>query len=278
MELVLNDNKLQGSIPPSIGKCQNLVGIDLSQNNLSGIIPSQAFTFSSLSMYFDLSENQLSGSLSEELGRLNNLAILDVHGNELSGIIPSSLGRCTSLVELHMQNNLFEGNISSFLSSLNGLQYIDLSSNNFSGPVPTFLEKFQLQYLNLSFNSIEGEVPSEGVFLNTSMTLLKGNDKLCGGMPIMDLPSCLTSKGKRESSTSRYVNIAVTCGIVATLILLLLLMTFYCLRRKNSKASVETPSLGDFIKCLMKTLSKQQTGSILANLIGVGGFGSLYGR
>ncbi|KAL3751255.1 hypothetical protein ACJRO7_012125 [Eucalyptus globulus] len=276
LELRLNGNNFQGSIPPGIGKCQNLLGMDLSQNDLSGIIPSQVFTISSLSIYFDLSENQLSGSLPKEIGALKQLARLDVHGNGLSGEIPSSLGICTSLVELYMQNNLFEGTISSFLSSLNGLQYIDLSSNNLSGPVPTFLEKFQLQYLNLSFNNFEGEVPSKGVFLNTSATLLEGNDKLCGSTPIQHLPSCSMSKGKRGSSTSRYVIIAVTCGIVAALILLLLLMTFYWLRRKKSEASPETPSIGGFQQVSYADIVKATDGFSSSNLIGMGSFSSVY--
>ncbi|KAL3751259.1 hypothetical protein ACJRO7_012129 [Eucalyptus globulus] len=274
--LVLKENNLQGSIPPSIGKCQNMIRIDLWQNNLSGIIPSQVFTISSLSIDFDLSENQFSGSLPEELGRLNNLARLSIHGNKLSGEIPSSLTGCTSLVELHMQNNLFEGNISSFLRSLSGLQYIDISSNNFSGPIPTFLEKFQLQYLNLSFNNFEGKVPSEGVFLNTSVISLEGNDKLCGGAPILDLPSCSTGKGKHGSSTPHYAIIAVTCAIVAALILLLLLMTFYWLRSKKSEASLETPSIGGFRQVSYADIVKATDGFSSSNLIGMGGFGSVY--
>ncbi|KAK3409710.1 hypothetical protein EUGRSUZ_J01806, partial [Eucalyptus grandis] len=263
MELILNGNNLQGRIPPSIGRCQKLVGLDLSQNTLIGILPSQIFTISSLSIYLDLSENQLSGSLLEEIGTLKNLGALGIFGNKLSGEIPSSL-----------DNNLFEGHISSFLSSLNGLQFLDLSSNNFSGPVPTFLEHFQLQYLNLSFNNFEGEVPSKGVFLNTSATSLEGNNKLCGGMPILDLPSCSTSIGKRGSST--YIIIAVTCGIVAALILLSLLMTFYWLRRKNSKASLETPSIVGFQQVSYKDIVKATDGFNSSNLIGVGGFGSVY--
>ncbi|KAK3442621.1 hypothetical protein EUGRSUZ_B02903 [Eucalyptus grandis] len=274
--LVLKENNLQGSIPPSIGKCQNMIRIDLWQNNLSGIIPSQVFTISSLSIDFDLSENQFSGSLPEELGRLNNLARLSIHGNKLSGEIPSSLTGCTSLVELHMQNNLFEGNISSFLRSLSGLQYIDISSNNFSGPIPTFLEKFQLQYLNLSFNNFEGKVPSEGVFLNASVISLEGNDKLCGGAPILDLPSCSTGKGKDGSSTPHYVIIAVTCAIVAALILLLLLMTFYWLRSKKSEASLETPSIGGFRQVSYADIVKATDGFSSSNLIGMGSFGSVY--
>ncbi|KAK3430049.1 hypothetical protein EUGRSUZ_E01607, partial [Eucalyptus grandis] len=274
--LILKRSNFQGRIPSSIGKCRNLIAIDLSENNLSGLIPSQAFTISSLSIFFDLSENQLRGSLPEEISTLKNLAALYVHGNELSGKIPSSLSRCTSLVELHMQNNLFEGNISSFLSSLNGLQYIDLSSNNFSGPVPKFLEKFQLQYLNLSFNNFEGEVPSKGVFQNTSATSLKGNDKLCGGMPILDLPNCSTSQGKRGSSTSRNVIIAVICGIVAALILLLLLMMFYWLRRKKNEASLETPSIRGFQQVSYEDIVKATDGFNSSNLIGMGGFGSVY--
>ncbi|KAF8040546.1 hypothetical protein BT93_B2696 [Corymbia citriodora subsp. variegata] len=275
IELTLKGNNLQGSIPPGIGKCQNLIGMDLSQNDLSGIIPSQVFTISSLSIILDLSENQLSGSLSEEIGTLSTLAILGVHDNELSGKIPSSLGRCTSLLKLRMQNNLFEGNISSFLSSLNGLQYIDLSSNNLSGIVPMFLEKFQLQYLNLSFNNFEGVVPSKGVLQNRSVTSLEGNDKLCGSMPILGLPSC-TSKGKHGSSTSRYIIVAVTCGIIALLILVFLPMMFYWLRRKKSKASQETPSMGGFHQVSYADIVKATEVFNPSNLIGMGGFSSIY--
>jgi len=53
-------------------------------------------------------------------------------------------------------------------------------------------------------------------------------------------------------------------------------MTFYWLRRKNSKASVETPSIGGFQQVSYANIVKATDGFNSSNLIGVGSFGSVY--
>uniref|UniRef100_A0A2N9IX20 non-specific serine/threonine protein kinase n=1 Tax=Fagus sylvatica TaxID=28930 RepID=A0A2N9IX20_FAGSY len=81
-----------------------------------------------------------------------------------------------------MGRNLFQGIIPPSLESLRGLEILDLSDNNFSGQIPKFLEQFVfLQLLNLSRNHFEGEVPTNGVFKNTSATLIMANGILDQG-------------------------------------------------------------------------------------------------
>ena len=68
----------------------SVVGLDLSQNGLSGEIPAGLGQLSNL---FDLSlgGNQLSGGIPADLGQLANLVRLRLAGNDLSGCVPDTL-------------------------------------------------------------------------------------------------------------------------------------------------------------------------------------------
>ena len=66
--------------------------LSLSDNQLSGPIPSSLGNLASLQILF-ADENQLSGSIPSSLGNLANLEHLVLSGNQLSGPIPSSLGK-----------------------------------------------------------------------------------------------------------------------------------------------------------------------------------------
>ena len=93
--LHLEVNNLHGYIPPSLGKCP-LEALYLHGNNLSGTIPKQVLTLSSL-LNLDLHDNHLVGSIQLEIGNLINLEQLDVSWNMLSGKIPSTLANCVKL-------------------------------------------------------------------------------------------------------------------------------------------------------------------------------------
>ncbi len=65
--------------------------IILSNNNLSGTIPSSIVDFPNL-IILRLYSNQLSGSILSVLGNLSNLTDLQLNSNQLSGTIPPELG------------------------------------------------------------------------------------------------------------------------------------------------------------------------------------------
>ncbi|OEL31583.1 putative LRR receptor-like serine/threonine-protein kinase [Dichanthelium oligosanthes] len=154
--LTLGTNVISGAIPDSLCNCP-LEVLDLSYNNLSGPIPKEIFSISSLSSFLHLSHNSLFGTLPSEVGNLKNLGDLDFSNNRISGEIPTSIGDCQSL------------------------EYLITSGNILEGTIP----------LSLS------EVPKIGVFLNLTTTLIIGNDGLCGVIPLLKLPLCSNHTSKK---------------------------------------------------------------------------------
>ncbi|XP_050257675.1 receptor kinase-like protein Xa21 [Quercus robur] len=274
-ELYLYNNKLQGTIPSSIENCQNLLLLDLSQNNLTGIIPKQLFAVSMLSIGLGLAQNFFLGSLPSEVGNLVHLYELDLSKNKLSGKIPSSLASCTSLEYLYLEGNLFQGEIPTSLSSSRGIQVMDLSRNNFSSQIPNFLEKLSLKNLNLSFNDFQGEVPTKGVFANASAISLIGNSRLCGGISELNLPRCLV-KEEKKIKWPFSVKVVISMACVILVITIVSFFLFYWRKNKRNDNSSKSSLKQSFLRVSYQMLLKATDGFSLANLIGVGSFGSVY--
>jgi hypothetical protein len=275
MQINFDQNNLQGSIPPSLGNCQNLLVLALSQNHLSGPIPKEVLSISSLSMYLVLSENQLTGSLPFEVGKLVNLGYMDISKNRLSGEIPSSLGSCESLEHLYLDGNFLQGPISESLRYLRALQDLNLSHNNLTGQIPKFLGDLKLQSLDLSFNDLEGEVPINGVFENTSAISISGNKNLCGGILQLNLPKCRSKSTKPKSSTKLTLIVAIPFGFIG-LIFITSFLFFFCLKKPLRKTKNDLASEMPFQRVAYKDLRQATNGFSSENLIGAGSFGSVY--
>ncbi|CAN1143762.1 Probable LRR receptor-like serine/threonine-protein kinase At3g47570 [Linum perenne] len=265
-----------GEIPASIQNCQKILKIELAHNNLSGVIPLEVFSLTSLSIFLDLSSNRFTGTIPTEVENLKNLGFLDLSHNMLSDSIPSSLGSCISLEGLYMQDNHLQGIIPSSLSSLRGIQELDLSTNKLSGQIPEFFESMNIsKKLNLSHNNFEGEVPRQGVFKNNSIVSVIGNSKLCGGIASLQLPPCNITRHSNKTLSLKW-------KIVISTISSLLLLTFVgscCFillikkRGKQDMVSTDDPKL---LQLSYQTLFKATDGFSSANQIGVGSFGLVY--
>ena len=89
--LVLNNNRLTGSIPAELENLANLQDLRLAHNQLTGAIPAELADLANLQI-LDLSDNELTGSIPSELGSFANLAYLFLANNQLTGSIPSEAG------------------------------------------------------------------------------------------------------------------------------------------------------------------------------------------
>ncbi|GJW95378.1 kinase-like domain-containing protein [Tanacetum coccineum] len=270
--LYLYSNNLEDHIPSSLGNCKELNGLNLAHNRLSGKIPKKLLQLPSLTNFLQLSYNNMSGSIPSQIKDLKLLTGLDLSYNNLSGTITSSLGECVSLTTLNLQGNQFQGLIPSSLSSLGGLGVLDISQNNLSGKIPQFLDKWKLlEYLNLSFNDFEGEVPIVGVFANASAFSVLGNNRLCGGLVTLELPKCK----KTGTKNKRFPFFILVIVIAPTLLIVLCCVYLLYKKKRNSQPSQSSRS-ERFMKVSYNQLLKATDGFSTTNLIGEGGFSSVY--
>ncbi|TYG78096.1 hypothetical protein ES288_D02G029800v1, partial [Gossypium darwinii] len=102
----LSCNKLTGQIPPELGNLSQIHSLNLSYNNLTGVIPS---SFSNLKQIesLDLSYNSLSGKIPNQLVELNSLEVFSVAQNNLSGSIPEPKAQFGTFIESSYEGNPF---------------------------------------------------------------------------------------------------------------------------------------------------------------------------
>ncbi|XP_026408933.1 probable LRR receptor-like serine/threonine-protein kinase At3g47570 isoform X2 [Papaver somniferum] len=258
----------------------SLVLESMGLNQLTGPIPKELIGLSSLTGALDLSGNQLTGELPSEVGNLERIVQLYLSNNRLSGKVPDSLGKCIGLEELSLDGNLFEWVIPPSLKNLKGLQKLDMSGNKFSGQIPEYLESFaSLRYLNLSANDFEGEVPKQGIFKNISAFSVLGNDKLCGGIPLLHLPSCPRPSFEEASKRSPLRRLLlIIFGVVVCIILLGSFLVWFRRRKatKNTSSTLHNPLDNMFQRVSYKELVEATNGFSAENLVGVGSYGSVY--
>ncbi|KAG7567720.1 Leucine-rich repeat [Arabidopsis thaliana x Arabidopsis arenosa] len=84
----------------------------------------------------DLSSNELSGVIPEELGDLSNLRALNLSHNFLSSSIPPNFSNLKDIESLDLSHNMLQGSIPQQLTGLDFLALLDVSYNNLSGIIP----------------------------------------------------------------------------------------------------------------------------------------------
>uniref|UniRef100_A0A6N2M4K5 non-specific serine/threonine protein kinase n=1 Tax=Salix viminalis TaxID=40686 RepID=A0A6N2M4K5_SALVM len=100
--ILLSNNRINGTIPPEVGRLKDLHVLDLSRNNITGTIP-------------------------DSFSQMENLEILDFSSNNLYGSIPSSLEKLTFLSKFSVANNHLRGQIPT------GGQFYSFPSSSFEG-------------------------------------------------------------------------------------------------------------------------------------------------
>ena len=111
--LSLYENLLAGRIPTQISSMERLILLELSNNALTGPIPSELGNLFDMRDRIDLSYNYLTGQLPSELGNLERLRVLELEHNKLSGTIPAEIAGLSRVTTIRLDENDFTGTIPS---------------------------------------------------------------------------------------------------------------------------------------------------------------------
>jgi serine/threonine protein kinase len=134
-----------------------------------------------------------------------------------------------------------------------------------------------LKLLNLSYNDFEGEVPSEGIFANASKISIFGNDKLCGGVQELHLPTC---SRKNPHSSRTLLALKVVIAVTSIVIFVLVLLYFFppcSIVKKSRESALTLSSFEHWQLCISYSELLESTNWFSQNnLIGLGSFGLEY--
>jgi Leucine-rich repeat (LRR) protein len=181
VQLSLSNNALSGRIP-DLSALWQLSTLDLSGNNLDGIVPNLPINLRKLS----LSHNVLSGHISP-VSVLQHLTVLDLSDNRLSGLIRQEILTLPLVERLNISNNQFT-EMEPMPYPREGLQLrvLDAHANRLHGHLPISLVNIaNLSSIDLSHNLFSGRIPLEyGAKLGSSWkSLLLEDNFLIGNLP-----------------------------------------------------------------------------------------------
>ncbi|XP_024047981.1 probable LRR receptor-like serine/threonine-protein kinase At3g47570 [Citrus clementina] len=181
--IYLRGNKLNGSIPITLGKLQKLQGLHLEDNKLEGPIPDDICRLTKL-YELGLSGNKLSGSIPACFSNLASLGTLSLGSNKLTSI-PLTIWNLKSMLYLNFSSNFFTGPLPLDIGNLKVLIGIDFSTNNFSDVIPTVIGGLtNLQYLFLGYNRLQGSISESFGDLISLKSLNLSNNNLSRSIPI----------------------------------------------------------------------------------------------
>ncbi|KAL5837848.1 hypothetical protein ACOSQ3_015017 [Xanthoceras sorbifolium] len=297
--LGLKNNELTGSIPTEIGEMRqlqvlnlngnrlNLGDLYLSDNKFSGPVPACLSSVTSLRV-LHLNSNNLTSKIPSSLWSLRDIVDLNLSNNSLIGhlpmdirnlrVIPSSIGNIQTLINFSIAHNELKGRIPESFGNLVSLELLDLSSNNLSGAIPKSLKKLRyLKYMNVSLNRLDGEIPTGGAFANFSTESFMDNGQLCGA-PRLQVPHCET-RTNRQSKTTKLVRLICILFTIASAIVVLALIIQWFRSQKgktNSLDKEDVSTLATWRRIPHDELYRATNGFDESNLLGIGGFGSVY--
>ncbi|KAK4477320.1 hypothetical protein RD792_016537 [Penstemon davidsonii] len=189
--LRLRNNFFTGEIPSQVCSLSVLHILDVSNNHLSGSIPScfgnlngfkTDFTSEDTEQYQGSLQVVAKGRILQYKSTLYLVNSIDLSRNNLSGEIPSEITNLFRLGTLNLSMNHLTGNIPQNIDRVEPIETLDLSMNRLSGPIPPGMTSLTfLNHLNLSYNNLSGQIPTSNQFQTLiDPSIYEGNSYLCG--------------------------------------------------------------------------------------------------
>nr|XP_048330763.1 receptor-like protein 7 [Ziziphus jujuba var. spinosa] len=167
MNYNVSDNLLNGEVSHTFCSMSSLYFLDLSDNNLGGMIPQCLGNLSSTLYLLNLRNNSFHGNIPELCSdHASNLRIIDVSYNKLQGKLPRTLSNCKMLEGIIVSNNQLTDVFPSWLGSLPVLKLLILQHNGFYGEVKEPKNHYEfpkLQVIDISYKNFTSELPSHNI-------------------------------------------------------------------------------------------------------------------
>ncbi|XP_021800932.1 receptor-like protein 12 [Prunus avium] len=178
LEYGATNNKFTGEISPLLCNMSSLQFLDVSKNNLSGMLPQCLGNFSDGLILLLLGSNSFHGMMPQSYNNKCSLRMIDVSHNQLRGQLPKSLANCVMLEYLVLSNNQFSDVFPIWLGTLPQLKLLAMRHNGFNGVIGqsrTNVDFPQLRILDLSYNNFTGEIPPlfPDIAVNMSTSILE---------------------------------------------------------------------------------------------------------
>ncbi|KAB2597663.1 leucine-rich repeat receptor-like protein kinase [Pyrus ussuriensis x Pyrus communis] len=149
----------------NINSSKSLAHVDLSQSQCTS--PSIFLWLSNYNaslVLLDLSNNSLTGLIPSVIENFTSLVHLYLYQNKFDAVNLHSFSSLCSLQELSLGNTSLSGQFSKFVQMLsmcvqNSLEYLYLSDNHLSGSIPNLTNFSSLKALSLSRNQLSGTIP-----------------------------------------------------------------------------------------------------------------------
>ncbi|GMP22080.1 hypothetical protein CsSME_00000251 [Camellia sinensis var. sinensis] len=162
----------------------NVTLLDLSKNKLLGSLSFLCAIMGMELTYLDLSNNSLSGELPSCWVHLTSLSIVNLAYNNFYGKIPRSMGSLGEIDTLNLRSNNFSGGVPSSLKRCTKLRMFDLGENKLTGKIPAWIGTHltSLIVLSLRFNEFNGSIPRHICHLNQIQVLDFSHNRLSGNI------------------------------------------------------------------------------------------------
>ncbi|XP_059653864.1 receptor-like protein 43 [Cornus florida] len=170
------NNKLTGEIPLLICNASSLWVLDLSYNNLSGIIPQCLGSFSDSLELLNLRNNKLHGPIPQTYNNGTQLRMINLSQNQLQGPVPNSLVNCSLLKSFDLGNNQIDDVFPFWLGTLPELKVLILRFNRFHGVMWNPNSSFAFSKLHILDISHNGFISFDYFHILTAMKTIDGDE------------------------------------------------------------------------------------------------------
>jgi LRR receptor-like serine/threonine-protein kinase FLS2 len=186
-KLDISINELSGLVPYCIYNMSSLTFLSIGNNSFAGKLPWKiGLLLPSISTLI-LQANRFEGPIPASLVNASSLEVPDLGVNSFHGLVPK-LGTLTMLKDLDIGANHLEGQDWISLSSLtncSSLVKLLLDDNKFKGSIPESVGNFtiNMNWLWLSNNNFSGRIPSTIGNLKNLTLLYADQNQLTGSIP-----------------------------------------------------------------------------------------------